>query len=57
MATGKKFCLVCWIEEDSIGVMPSSSIKKGKVPVVGSIAEFKYRTKFYEAEVLRNSSK
>ncbi len=37
--------------------MPLTAIRKGQQPLVGSIAEFKYKSRFYEAEVLRASSK
>ena len=58
-ASGKSKCqtylLVRWIEEDSVGVMPSTALKKGQMPSVGVITELKYSSKFYEAEILKIS--
>lgn len=53
----KKVCLVKWIEEDSVGIVPLDHIQKGQRADVGAVAEFKYLKKYYDAEVLKVSGK
>ena len=52
-----KLMLVRWLTDESIGVVPTSSIQKGEIPNVGNVARVKWGSKFYEAEVLQVSSK
>ena len=49
------YLLVRWIEEDSVGVMPSTTLKKGQMASVGMTTELKYNSKFYDAEILKVS--
>lgn len=51
----KKLCLVRWLEDESLSVCPSSSIKAGQTAFVGAFAEFKWAGKYYEGEVLEMS--
>ena len=55
----KKWLLVKWIEESSVGVMPAKCVHKEDQ---GQVAEFstvriKWRAKFFDAEVLKLSGK
>ncbi len=49
------YLLVRWEEEDSISVMPATSLKKNVSAVVGQTVPLKYRTKYYDAEILKIS--
>lgn len=49
--------LVRWIIDESVGVMPSTSVKTGQIQTVGAFVDAKYDGKFYEAEILKISSK
>lgn len=51
------FCLLRWIEEECVSVVWEDTVKKGMKVYPGAIAEFKWLGKFYEAEILKISSK
>lgn len=53
--TAKTFLLVRWLEEESVGVVPSSAVKKDQSVFAGSFADVKYQKKYYEAEILKIS--
>ena len=53
----KKFAVVRWVDEESVGVMPLSAVRSGQKPYVGSFVEMKYQSKYYEAEILKIDSK
>ena len=56
MATNSKpFGLVRWIVDESVTVMPLSTLKKGYEAVVGNVVEMKFGRIYYEAEILRIS--
>ena len=46
-----------WLESEEVGVMPSKSIRPGQECYPGALGEFKWQKKFFEAEVLKVSSK
>lgn len=46
------FCLIHWLQDDQVGVMPEKSIKERQSVSVGSYVECKWGKKFYEAQVL-----
>ena len=53
----KEFALVRWIEEESVGVMPSSSAPKGVKLYPGLKTKMKWKVKkFYDVEILKVSS-
>ena len=52
-----KFCLLRWIEDETVSVVRADTVKKGMEVYVGAFAEFKWLGKFYEAEVLKISGK
>ena len=55
---GKEFALVRWLEDETVGVMPLSSVKKGYNPFAGATVKMKWRGKReYEAEILKISRK
>lgn len=51
----KVHCLILWLEEDAVGIVPESNIKSGQTAAVGAIAEFKFKQKYYDARVLKMS--
>ena len=53
------YCLVRWLEDESVGVIPKSSVRKGQTDkvCVGEICEFKFGGKFYDAETLKISGR
>ena len=53
-SASNKYCLVRWLEDESVGVMPLSSSKTPDV-YVGKMTEFKYCGKYYDAEILKIS--
>lgn len=53
----KKFCLLRWIEDETVSVLPATSAKAGQSVYPGVYAEFKWLKNTYEAEVLRISGK
>ena len=51
-----QFCLVRWIEDDQVGVMPVSSVSKDSKPVVGAEVDMRWKGKaVYKAEILKIS--
>ena len=50
-----KYVLVMWVGEETLSVMPSATIRSDHKLFVGTCAEFKWRGKYYEAEVLELS--
>ncbi len=55
MAAKYPYFLVRWEKEDSISVMPATSLQKKASAVVGQIVPLKYRGKYYDAEILKIS--
>ena len=53
----KKFCLLRWIEDETVSVLPTTAAKTGQNLYPGVYAEFKWLRTVYEAEVLRISGK
>lgn len=55
----KKFILVNWVEDQTIGVMPLSSVRKEDAEniAVGSVCQVKWGSKYFSAEVLKMSGK
>lgn len=51
----KNFCLLCWICDETVSVLPESTVHPGQRVYTGAIAEFKFTGTFYEAEVLKVS--
>lgn len=47
--------LVRWYEDESVGVMPISSVQKGEKVYVGATVNMKFKGKTYEAEILKLS--
>ena len=57
---GQQLCLVRWVEDDQVGVMPVSSVSKDYKPRVGVMVDMpvgKERQHRYKAEILKISSK
>ena len=52
-----RFCLLRWLEDDTVSVVREDSTKKGMTVHVVAYADFKWSGSFYEAEVLKISSK
>jgi len=48
--------LVCWLEEETLNVVPSSNIAEGQTATVGSFCDVKWGSKYYEGEILSISS-
>ncbi len=53
----KIFLLVRWMEDETVGVVPVTAVKKGQEFDVGAYVETKFKKKFYESEVLKISGK
>lgn len=53
----KKFCLLRWLEDETVSVLPTTAAKAGQNLYSGVYAEFKWLRTVYEAEVLRISGK
>lgn len=53
----KKLMLVRWLVDETVGVVPTSTVQKGETVEVGAIAGVKWGSKFYQAEILQISSK
>lgn len=53
----KKFALVRWIEEESVGVMPAGAAPKGEDLYVGCLTKMKWGNgkKLYDVEILKLS--
>ena len=49
------FALVRWVEEESVGVMPLSAVRSGQKAFVSAIVEMKFKSMYYEAEILKIS--
>ena len=55
---GQQLCLVRWVEDDQVGVMPVSSVSKDYKPRVGVTVDMRWKGKTtYKAEILKISSK
>ncbi len=53
-----KYLLVRWLEEESVGIMPSSNVHKEDKVAVGAVVRMKWSSKkYYDAEILKMSSK
>lgn len=51
-APKRSFCLIRWIEDESVFAIPTTSIKPGRTAYTGALGEFKWLGKYYEGEVL-----
>ena len=52
----KKFVFVDWLEDDSVGVMPTSAIQKGQKVGIGEICVLRWgKGEFYDAKLLKFS--
>ena len=52
----KKFVFVDWLDDNSVGVMPTSAIKKGQKVGIGEICLLRWgKGKFYDAKLLKFS--
>jgi len=49
--------LVRWLDDERVGVMPSSAVKNDEKAYVGSFVEFRWGKSFYDAEILKISRK
>ena len=47
-----QFALVRWVEEDNLSAVSTSSVRPGQTVYIGAFGDFKWKTKYYEAEVL-----
>ena len=56
-AKPKKFILVRWLEEETLSVLTSTSVRQGQKSYVGALGDFKWGGKFFEGEVLSLSGK
>ena len=56
-AGSPKLCLVRWLEDESVSVVPATTAGAKQKVYVGAIVNFKWLKKMYEAEVLKISSK
>ena len=50
--TAKPSLLVRWLLDETVGVIPSSAVKKDQKVCLGAFIDAKFNKKFYEAEVL-----
>lgn len=51
-----QFCLVQWIVDDQVSVMPVSSVSKDSKPVVGAVVGIRWKGKaVYKADILKIS--
>ena len=48
--------LVRWFSDETVGVMPISAVQKGEKVYVGAVVNMKFKSKMYEAEILKLSS-
>lgn len=53
----KTFCLLRWIQDETVSVLPITTTKAGQKVYPGSFGDFKWLVTFYEAEVLKVSGK
>lgn len=51
----KRFVLVRWLEDESVGVVPVSAVHADSRVYVGALAKVKYGRKFFDAELLQTS--
>lgn len=51
----KRFVLVRWLEDESVGVVPVSAVHADSRVYVGAHAKVKYGRKFYDAELLQTA--
>ena len=50
----KKFVFVDWLEDNSVGVMPTTAIQKGQKVGIGEICVLRWRRgEFYDAKLLK----
>ena len=49
----QQFILICWLEDEMVGVMPLTSVAKDEKLFVGAVVQMKWKTKYYETEVLK----
>ena len=49
----KKFCLLRWLEDETVSVLPATAAKTGQKVYPGCYCKFKWLTKFYEVEILK----
>jgi len=54
-AKTQRFCLVRWLEDESVSVVPATSADGKQKLSVGEMRSFKWIGKLYDAEVLRLS--
>ena len=47
-----KFCIVQWLEDDTVSVIPVTSAENEDKVYVGAIERFNWYGKFYDGEVL-----
>lgn len=52
MPPQKQLALVRWLGEETLSVVPATSVREGDKVNVGSFASFKWGGKFYESEIL-----
>lgn len=57
-SSSKKFVLVRWMEDETVGVMPISAVMEDYTPYSGAIVKMRWRgKKLYDAEILKISGK
>ena len=56
-AGNPKLCLVRWLEDETVSVVPATTAEAKQKVYVGAIVNFKWLKQMYEAEVLKISSK
>lgn len=47
----KSFILVCWVEDETLSVLPATAICPGKKVYIGAFSSSKWARKFYSGEV------
>ena len=55
-AGSPKFCLLRWLEDKTVSVVPATTAEAKQKVYVGAIVNFKWLKQMYEAEVLKISS-
>ena len=45
-----KFCLLCWLDSEEVGMMPCKAIRLGQECYTAALGEFKWQTTYFEAE-------
>ena len=56
-AKPKKFILVQWLEEETLSVLTSTSVRQEQKSYVGALGDFKWGGNFFEGEVFSLSGK